>query len=57
MEAHTFEADQLGWQQPKASKDWLAGIIEIIWKHTMDLWASRNQDKHGTDADREAKAK
>jgi hypothetical protein len=57
MEACTFEADQFNRQQPKASRDWLAGIIEIIWKHTLDVWASQNQDQHGTDADKEVQAK
>jgi hypothetical protein len=57
MEACTFEADQLGRKQPKASKDWLVGTIEIIWRCIMELWESRNQDKHGIDADKEDKAK
>jgi hypothetical protein len=57
MEAHTFEADQLGQQQPKASKGWLVGIIEIAWRHIMELWESRNEDKHGINADKEVKAK
>jgi hypothetical protein len=57
MELHTFEADQLGKQQPKASKDWMVGIIEIIWGCMLELWESRNQGTRGLDADREAKAK
>jgi hypothetical protein len=57
MEARTFEADQFWRQQPKARRDWLVGITETIWRHIMELWESRTQDKRGIDADEEAKAR
>jgi hypothetical protein len=37
--------------------NWLVGIIEIVWRHVMELWESQNNDKHGINAGKEAKAK